>query len=386
MLARPPVSPVLESYLFTDVNGSTVSAAYRELAVWWLLSRIIVFGSALAVGVTGWPHHISAHGLGLLTGWDGAWYREIASSGYHAGSRDVSFFPLLPLILTAFARAGVPMTVTGLVAANAAFAAALAGLYVVCRSWLPEPDARRAAIYFAIFPMSFVFSMAYPESLAVAASIAAALAARSGRWPATAASGSLAALARPLAVLVALPVRGLAAGRGSFSRRERAPAIASVAAPLVAVVGFWTFLWASLGDPRAWSQAERAWGRSVHAEAPLDALRQVAHAPYSTLGDPPFAVAFLLRDVALTVIYLVLLAVAARCGVPRVWIAYGALLVAVPLLGGTFTSMGRYGLVAFPAFAGLACLGRQRAVDVLLRIVSLVLLSACVVTLVYRYP
>jgi hypothetical protein len=370
--------------LLTHVNGSTASAAYRELTVWWLLSRIIVFGSALAVGVTGWPHDVSEHGLGLLTGWDGAWYREIATSGYHAGTRDVSFFPLLPLILAASAWAGVPMTVTGLVVANAASAAALIGLYVLCRSWLPEPDARRAAIYFAIFPMSFVCSMAYPESLAVAASIGAALAAGSRRWRRATVSGGLAALARPQALVVALPMGVLAAARRW--RFERAPALAAVAAPLAAVAGFWIFLWASLGDPRAWSQAEKAWGRSVHAEAPLDALRQVAHAPYSTLADPPFAVAFLLRDVALTIIYIALLAVAARYGVPRVWIAYGALLVVVPLLGGSFTSMGRYGLVAFPAFAGLACLGRRRSVDVVLRLVSLVLLSVSVVTLVYRYP
>jgi hypothetical protein len=57
-----------------------------DLAVWWLLSRVFVFGAALLVGTTGWPHHVSQHGLALLTGWDGKWYREIASSGPPRGA------------------------------------------------------------------------------------------------------------------------------------------------------------------------------------------------------------------------------------------------------------------------------------------------------------
>jgi hypothetical protein len=364
------------------VNVSAKHGAYGQLAVWFLLSRLVLYGAALLVGATGWPSHVPQHGLALLTGWDGEWYREIASSGYHAGTRDVSFFPLLPLILAAFAELGVPMRVTGLVVANAGFALAVAGLYVLCRSWLPEPDARRVAIYCSIFPMSFVFSMTYPESIAVAASIAAALTALSGRWGAAAAFAAAAALARPQAVLVALPLAAIAAAQ----RRERGRAIAAVAAPLAAVAGFWAFLWWNLGDPHAWSQAERAWGRSFHVGAPLDALRQVIRAPYSTLADPPFVVVLLLRDVAFTAIYAALLAVAARRAVPTTWIVYGALVLAVPLFGGSFTSMARYGLLAFPAFAGLGVIARSGRVDVLLRTTSLVLLALCAISLAYRYP
>jgi hypothetical protein len=362
-----------------SVSRSFDVRALREIASWWLVSRVAVFGTALLVGAIGWPRDVPEHGLALLTGWDGAWYRGIAAHGYDAGTRDVSFFPLLPLILAALAVIGVPMKVTGLVVANVACAAAIAGIYALCRAWLPEPDARRAAVYAAVFPMSFVFSMAYPESIAVAASVAAALAAYSGRWEGTAAFGTVAALARPQAALIALPLLAIA-------WRERPASIAASAAPLAAVGGFWIYLWQSLGDPNAWSQAERAWGRSVHLGAPLDAARQVVHAPYSMLADPPFAVVWLLRDVALTGIYLALLVVALRHGIPRIWVAYGALLVAVPLAGGTFTSMARYGLLAFPAFAGLATLGRRRAGDVVLRLVGLALLAGCVVSLAYRYP
>jgi hypothetical protein len=362
-----------------SVSRSFDVGALREIAAWWFVSRVVVFVTALLVGATGWPHEVPEHGLALLTGWDGAWYREIASDGYHAGTRDVSFFPLLPLILAGLGAIDVPMKVAGLVVANVACAAAVAGVYALCRQWLSEPDARRAAVYAAVFPMSFVFSMAYPESIAVAASVAAALAAYAGRWGATAAFGAVAAVARPQAALVALPLLALA-------RRDRPGSVTASAAPLAAVGGFWIYLWQSLGDPNAWSQAEKAWGRSVHLGAPLDAARQVVHAPYSTLADPPFAVVWLLRDVAFTGIYLVLLVVALRHGVPRIWVAYGALLVAVPLAGGTFTSMARYGLLAFPAFAGLATLGRRPVGDVALRLLSLALLAGCVVSLAYRYP
>jgi hypothetical protein len=231
------------------VSRSFDVRALREIASWWLVSRVAVFGTALLVGAIGWPRDVPEHGLALLTGWDGAWYRGIAAHGYDAGTRDVSFFPLLPLILAALAVIGVPMKVTGLVVANVACAAAIAGIYALCRTWLPEPDARRAAVYAAVFPMSFVFSMAYPESIAVAASVAAALAAYSGRWEGTAAFGTVAALARPQAALIALPLLAIA-------WRERPASIAASAAPLAAVGGFWIYLWQSLGDPNAWSQAE----------------------------------------------------------------------------------------------------------------------------------
>jgi hypothetical protein len=360
--------------------------AYREIAIWWLVSRVVVFGTAIAAGVTGWPHHRSPHGLELLTGWDGVWYREIAAHGYHAsaGQSDIAFFPLLPLLMAGLARFGVPLAVSGVVLANLAFAVALTGLYALSRAWVGEPLARRAAIYAAIFPMSFVFSMAYPESIALAAAIFAGLAAASQRWVRSGILGALAALSRPQSGLIVLSLAALAAARRKPSRRLGA--WTAPAGPVLAVIGLWLYLWWSLHDPHAWAHAESAYGRSVSLTGPLDAFRQVRRAPWETFRIAPYVVVWLFRDVFFTGVSAALIVVAARAGVPRIWTVYALAMVALPLFSGSFTAAARYGALAFPAYVGLAALMRSRWADLAVKTTSLVLLAVFVISLAYRYP
>ena len=85
-------------------------------------------------------------------------------------------------------------------------------------------------------------------------------------------------------------------------------------------------------------------------------------------------------------LYLVALAVAWRAGVPFAWIAFGALLVVVPPFSGSFAADARFGLLALPAYWGLARLGRSRVVDYSIRLVSPPLLAAGVVSLVFWFP
>jgi hypothetical protein len=360
--------------------------AYREIAGWWLLSRVAVFGTAIAAGVTGWPHHLSHHGLELLTGWDGVWYREVATHGYDtsAGRNDIAFFPLLPLLMAGLAHLGVPLALSGVVLGNLGLAAALGGLYALCKAWVGDPLARRAAIYAAVFPMSFVFSMAYPESIALFAAIFAALAAASQRWVRSGILGALAALSRPQSGLIALPLAALAAAQRRRSQRL-IPWIAPAGAVL-AVIALWMYLWWSLHDPHAWAHAETTWGRSVSLTGPVDALRQIVRAPWETFRTSPYIVVWLLRDVVFTGLYAVLIVIAARAGVPRKWTAYGLAMVALPLFSGSFSAAARYGAVAFPAYVGLAALARGRWADRAVKTTSLVLLVAFVISLAYRYP
>jgi hypothetical protein len=212
--------------------------------------------------------------------------------------------------------------------------------------------------------------------------VLAGLAASSRRWLAAGLLGVATALGRPQSALIALPLAAAAAARASPPRRV---ALGAAAAPLAALAVLWGYLWWKVGDPHAWSHAEDAWGRSFGVTAPLDALRQVVHAPYGDWHEP-YVVLWLLRDLVFTAIYVVLLVAAARARVPRVWILYGFLLLVVPLFSGSFTSMARYGLLAFPIFAGLAWIGRGRASDLAIKTTSLVSLAVFVGSLAYRYP
>jgi hypothetical protein len=59
------------------------------------------------------------------------------------------------------------------------------------------------------------------------------------------------------------------------------------------------------------------------------------------------------------VLYLVLMAVAWRVGVPKLWIAAGAGAVVLPVFSGEFTSDARFGLLAPAVFWALGSVTRN---------------------------
>src|SRR5262249_56131768 len=79
--------------------------AYREIAAWWLGSRLLVVACSALVQILAWPRHtwhpsFAAHPLALLASWDGRWYRILPHPPYLLVPRpptDPPFFPLLPL-------------------------------------------------------------------------------------------------------------------------------------------------------------------------------------------------------------------------------------------------------------------------------------------------
>jgi hypothetical protein len=230
-----------------------------------------------------------------------------------------------------------------------------------------------------VFPFGYAFSMIYPESIVLALIALAALAARRMHWGLATVCAGAAALARPEGLFVALPLAVLAwQQRHALSPRARGVALAAVLAPAAAICSFSVYLWSVLGDPMAWSQAQRAWGRAF---SPLGVVHAV-----DGLGRAFAHDAWVTRDVAAVVLYLALLAAAARAGVTWPWLLSGLGIVVLPLFSGSFDSVGRFGLLAPAAFWGLAALGRNPRAHRLILGLSVPLLAAAIVTLPLRFP
>jgi hypothetical protein len=361
----------------------------------WALSRLLVFGVALAVQFFGWPSHfrpgLAHHPFALLGVWDGRWYRMIATRGYfllpgHPGpgaffpQSDPAFFPLLPLGLRGLHALGLPLNIAGFLLSNLGFLIGLLALERVGRSFLPADEARRAAVYAALFPFSFVFSMVYPEGLVFAAIALAYLLAVRERWFASAAFAALAAIGRPQGLFLLLPLAALARSRWrSLSPRSRSGAVAAILAPPAALASFSLYLWQEEGDPLAWSKAEHGWQRSFSFSGPMHALRQLVLTPHK--GEE-----WLARDAIFLCLYLVALLIAARAGIPRSWIAAALLMLALPIASGSLTSEARFGLLALPVFWGLAIAGRRRPIDRAITIASPILLATATATILLRWP
>ena len=353
-------------------RGLSVPRPPTWILGWWLVGRVVVLASALAARPTLWT----------LSRWDGIWYLRVARGGYllvPGRPSDTAFFPLYPVALRALHHLGLGWGAVGPVVSNAAFLLGLVLFHMLSREVMGEEIARRATTYLAIFPLAYVFSMTYPESLALVFIAGAPLAAMRRHWWLAAACAACAALTRPEAIFLALPLGGIAwSQRRELGVWSRGAAVAATLAPLAALAAFSLYLGTVLNDPFAWMEAQRAWGRSFYATGLFHAI---AHLPSAVFSGGWGA-----RDAVFFLLYLGLMAVAWRARVPKLWIAAGAGAVILPVFSGEFTSDARFGLLAPAVFWALAAVtGNSRARRAVIA-VSLSLLVLWTVALPYVVP
>jgi Mannosyltransferase (PIG-V) len=353
---------------------------------WWLASRLVTIAAFLALDLRGPAGYFGAQlyrsPLTLFGTWDGVWYRRVAAHGYllvPGRQSDPAFFPVYPILLRGLHDAGLRYVVAGVLLSNACFLLASVAFFELGRRVVDEDTARRAACLLAVTPMAFVFSMTYPESLALLLIVLALLAALENLWAPAAVLMALGGLTRPETAIFAVPLAALAwSRRDALGPASRGQAVAAVVAAPIAVATFPLYLEWAIGDAGAWGRAQRGWGRSF---SPLGPIRLVEHLP-AQLGQQPW----LVRDLVLLGCYTALLVVAARRGVGLPWVAAGALVLALPLFSGSAESEGRFGLLALPIYWGLAALTRRRGIELAAGGAMLVVLAAGVLTLPYIWP
>ena len=339
---------------------------------WWGLGRLVSIATALALKQSVWT----------LDRWDGHWYRMVARSGYllvPGRHSDPAFFPFYPILLRILHAAGLGWGIAGPLLSNIALLLGLMLFYLLSREIFSEPLARRATIYLAIFPLSYVFSMTYPESVVLVLLTAAPLAALRRRWWLALFCAGAAALARPEGLFLVFPLAGIAwQQRPSLSPVARGAALGAVLAPVAALASYSLYLGTVLHDPLAWSQAERAWGREFRISGAYEAFARLP----TVVGHTPW----LIRDVVFFFVYLALLYAARRIGTPLPWLAAAAAIVVIPIFTGAFNSIGRFGLLAPPLFWGLAGLTGSERSERVTRACLLVLLVLGTASLAFVFP
>jgi Mannosyltransferase (PIG-V) len=367
-------------------------AERRLIFIWWAFTRALVFGTALVIHAVGRPygyysHTVLAKPLGALVVWDGVWYRRIAVHGYlyvPGHQSDTAFFPLYPILLRAVHVTGLPLDVAGLLLSNLFLLTALLVVYELGLSLVAAADARRAAIFVAVFPTGYVFSMIYPESLVIGCMALAILLAVRGRWLACSFVAAAAALARPEGAMLVLPLAAIAVDRWqTLTPDKRGKAVAAVLAAPAAVLSFLLYLGWAVHDPFAWNEAQQAWGRSFSATGFLLSLRRLV----TDLGNNYWG----LRDALFCIAFLVFLALAARAnidwpGARRAWIVFGLAIVLLPLASGSIESDARFGLLALPVYWGLAMVARRRWLERGLLVLSAALLVGATATIPLIFP
>ena len=342
--AAPPARPSAAAF----VRG--LGPDLRVVLPSWLAARaLVVFAYVLATAVV---HHHLPNGttmhleLGPIA-WDGSFYRDIAFDGYPR-EEALRFFPLYPGMGRAVAVLLLGQVDVALVLV--ANAASLAAAVVLRRLVLFEKGdaalAERSVWVLALFPSAFVLTWAYAEGLFLLLTIACLFAARRGWYAVAAVLGLLAALTRPLGVIMALPVaiEALRTWRGADGR-GRAARVVAVGAPVAGLVSYLAWVGVRYGDPTV----PFTWQSTYRAET-IDPIRRLIMGFGDLLGPERFGdglhVPFMLAFAGL------LFVVGRRW--PASYTALAGCILLTAVSSENLNSLERYGLNAFPLVLAVA--------------------------------
>jgi hypothetical protein len=347
-----------------------------QLVLAIVASRLLVFCTAALASL------LPGRGSGLtwgaggpvvssLSSWDGFWYLGIAQSGYHAalstaGYHDYAFLPLYPALVRVVGL-GLPdlMGLAGIVASNAMFVVALVLLVKVGEPIVGEERARLAATYLAISPFGFVFSMTYGESLGLALSIGAFLAAQRDRRALCGILLALAALTRLQAVALIIPL-GLLLLKSDGWRPRRS--LLWLGLGPVATVGFILYVANLSGSMSGFFSAMGEWGRTG-AGATQQSQRLV-----DVIAGGAYPAIYLSSLLVVLCAAIFLLVYLRPDRIPLPYAVIPILYLVIVFASGQLMSIGRYILIAFPYVWILA--GRNsRAFRLAWPIISFVLLG-----------
>lgn len=342
----------------------------------WLITRLLALvvtylsQTMLRASVAQSPYYGPITLRGMINSWrlwDGGFFGGIAQHGY-TQPIDAVFWPLYPL----FARPFVLVfgddqwQIALLIVSNLATLAA----FVLIGALAVQEDgtagaANRTMRILAATPLAFFLTAAYSDSLFLALATATLLCARRGTWRAAIIWAFLAALSRPLGVILIAPLLW-EYGRQKGWRNLRwqslwqwLPMMALLAAAVpLAVEQFSFYCWRVYGDPLKW----------IHSES---LFNHVAMAPWSAIGYawqqfwglPPasFQQARVLVDVA-PLVFVGLMTLATIRRIPASFSLYLVGLVLInlssPVVGAlfpeAFVSVGRYLLPAIPLYLVVA--------------------------------
>ncbi len=337
-------------------------ATLRRVGLVYILSRLfVVMGAAIAVAAQAVAdrtnEEVPSGGLSslaaILDSWDGHWYLDVVREGYphhimpnvtyFVSDARAAFFPLYPRLVHYIdvVIPGGPVSVAlGINILLGALFVFLVGY--LCKDLFDVRTAEKAMILVALFPGSFVLSMAYSEALMLTIVALCFVALRDKHWIWAGVLAAMATATRPNGVALVA-----ACAMASFLAIKKDREWKSLIAPILSPFGFFgfmLFLRGHTGEDWAWFRVQReAWqeGTSFGAtavERTFDFFLRPASSPTSVLTA---------ASVAAMVIALVL---ARKYKLNLIYWSYTLVILGLMLVPATVTARPRFLFTAFPLF------------------------------------
>jgi hypothetical protein len=343
----------------------------QEAVLPFALARAIVLGALGLAHFVVDRTHPSAPGVALrvhegLLGWDAGFYETIARVGYHPlGSEGLRFFPAVPALTHALAW--LPGLDDGdaliLLSNVAAFVATVLFFALVRRETGDALVARRAVWFLSLSPAAYVLVMGYAESTLLCLSIGCFLALRPATATATRPNfalagllGFVAALTRPLGVLLALAVVvELVRWWVRIGRGQRLAGLGATVAPVLGLAAFGLWAHHEVGNffapLRVQVESTHHGGLSDPFVTLFHDAKGLFHRHVGTALHVPWVL-----------IALVLLVFCWR-RLPASYTLFAAAVLGLALAGSNLDSFERYALSAFPLTMAAALVTRGPRIE-----------------------
>jgi len=357
---------------------STLGGAVVEVLPAWMVARVLV-GGCLVVA------HLAVHSVrpgnptalqrvhdGLL-GWDAGWYRSIADHGYSvAGHQSLRFFPLYPILGRTLGHVpGIGSGVALIVVANMASLLAMAGLLLLVRHDRidirgGDPGLERRSVWLlALAPSAFALVLAYADAVLLLCVVVVFLGIRTERWSWAVAAGLAAGAARPVGVLLVVPVAvELWSHRQRWTgARQWTRGIAALGAPLVGVAAYLAWVGHVFGNAWLPFTVQQQSGHRGRLAAPFEAMW---HDAIDALHGHHLGSALHIPWVAVCVA----LAIVAWRRLPRSYAVFCVAVLVVSLSSSNLDSFERYALGAFPLVVAASTFTSRRPVELAILVTS----------------
>ncbi len=315
--------------------------------------------------------------LWSFANFDGVHYLTIAKSGYSAQFTQV-FFPLYPLLIKALSIIFpfFNLILVGLIISNLSFLLALLFFDRLLKLDYHPTKIKWMLIFFLLFPTSFFLGSLYTEAFFFLLVITSFYAARQKKWWLAGLLGGLAGATRLVGIFL------LPALLWEWRKEKKvkniihllySPILYLIPLGLLAYIiylqlkfGDWLYFW----HAQPIFGAQRSGGGIILPPQVLFRYLKILF----TLTPHNYKFWVSLSELLSSIVAIVLLIIASFQKIRPSYLIFSFLAVITPTLSGTFSSMPRYILVAFPIFMLLGLI-ESRLIKIVLLALSAFLLS-----------
>ena len=300
--------------------------------------------------------------LDLWGVWDSFWYMDIAQNGYSvlgpiAGNptqTNFAFFPMYPMLMSLLGKVtGGKYFLAGIFISNVCLLLSCYILYKLVEMESDQKTALRSLKYLFLYPVAFILSGVFTESLYLFLTLLCFYMAKSQNYLLAGIAGAFLSATRTLGVLILLPLLFEYLRSVEFKPSKiRLDSLLLMLVP-VGLIGYCLYNYHITGDFFYFKTNQIAWGREIMN--PIVVLG-TAMQQEITKADPK-----ILLEVCFCIVALLLLNVFYRKIGFSYWL-FGMYSIVIPLTTG-IGSMARFTLPIFPLFIVLAKLSQDKSWD-----------------------